>query len=162
MHYKQQSDRSHSRRKCKYDQVHDPCFHRGPPTRSTSPSNECAQAARGLIIRLNEPRAHGSLNLWTCISRYCAEARAALIASISGRRGDDAYRSVLIAHDNPTNAPRPLNSTPHNDSRSAPHSSGIKPATVDATKIAIHVRIDLKPHVHFFSPDRGDLEFSLT
>jgi hypothetical protein len=61
------------------------------------------------------------------------------------------YHSVLLAHHNPTKAPRPLNSTPHSDSRSAPHNSGMKPAIVEATKIAIHVRIGLKPEVHFFA-----------
>ena len=57
--------------------------------------------------------------------------------------------SVLLAHHNPRRAPRPLKRTPHSDSRSLPHNWGMKPAIVDATKIAIQVRTRLKPEVHF-------------
>jgi hypothetical protein len=69
----------------------------------------------------------------------------------SSRPSGGGYHSVLLAHHNPTKAPRPLNNTPHSDRRSAPHNSGMKPAIVDPTKIAIHVRIGLRPEVHFFA-----------
>jgi hypothetical protein len=75
--------------------------------------------------------------------------------------GDLCSHPVLLANHNPTRAPTPLNATPHSDSSSAPHNSGMKPAIVDATKIAVHVRTS-KPEISLSWPmDRRVVHSSL-
>ena len=129
------------------------------PPRGLSPicSPSCLQrsnfsSAPGLLRLAHSKRAGPG---GYCI-QFCALALDAMINSaivVSIRRNISApfelwpfrLHSVLIAHHNPAKAPRPLNNTPHSDSRSAPHNSGMKPAIVDATKTAIHVRIGLRP-----------------